>query len=492
MKSGVNNDSTSSTERGGGRGQGQGLGRGGRGGGHATLSSEEGPPQQTARCVAPRELTTAMAAGQPWAPPPRRQDVEQQHESVNEEVKVKEEEQTLGQLRNQLTRVPAPGPRGARVLIKIEDSTSGEEVNGGGEGDTLAGSVHQEGTAQGRKQRETQPYSGDERGVGAGAGAVAPASRRARLPPGSYADSAVQGDEEEEEDCEDDEEEEEEEDDEEEEGEDEGDNVSRGAAIRKADDGRSSRVTGVSWNRSKQKWGARHRVSGKQVYLGSHATEEGAAQAVDKYVKDGVDHVEHKVRSSQFKGVSWHKRTGKWTARCKEKHIGLHATEEAAARAYNKEAERIGLVDLNVIPPAGDADDGSNTNAAAALALPGLAAPAHAHAGAVASKRAAPPAPAPPQAKKMRQDTSAGTGAAATAVAAAKTAAGAPARAAEREAALEARITAEKAKTEVAEAKVVVAEAHVATEKAKAALAEKQLAAHVAEQAAGEAQRKAA
>jgi hypothetical protein len=57
--------------------------------------------------------------------------------------------------------------------------------------------------------------------------------------------------------------------------------------------------------------------------------------------------------------------------------LGLHTTEEAAALAYNTEAERIGLVNVNVIgngngiPPAGDADDGDN---AVALALLGRAA----------------------------------------------------------------------------------------------------------------------
>ena len=63
-------------------------------------------------------------------------------------------------------------------------------------------------------------------------------------------------------------------------------------------------------------------------------------------------------RSSQFKGVCWKKSLSTWTAVCKRNHLGCYATEEAAAWAYNMEAERIGRVDLNVIPPAGDADGG--------------------------------------------------------------------------------------------------------------------------------------
>jgi len=55
------------------------------------------------------------------------------------------------------------------------------------------------------------------------------------------------------------------------------------------------------------------------------------------------------------------RRAGKWTS----------VSPWTAALAYNTEAERIGGIDLNVIPaPAGDADDDNN---AAALALLGRA-----------------------------------------------------------------------------------------------------------------------
>jgi len=45
--------------------------------------------------------------------------------------------------------------------------------------------------------------------------------------------------------------------------------------------------------------------------------------------------VTHPAGTSQFKGVFWVKGVGKWKARFKEKHLGCHATEEAAAQAYN-------------------------------------------------------------------------------------------------------------------------------------------------------------
>ena len=46
--------------------------------------------------------------------------------------------------------------------------------------------------------------------------------------------------------------------------------------------------------------------------------------------------------SSRFKGVSFHRLTGKWAARIRVnyelKHLGLYLSEEAAAKAYDKAA----------------------------------------------------------------------------------------------------------------------------------------------------------
>lgn len=42
--------------------------------------------------------------------------------------------------------------------------------------------------------------------------------------------------------------------------------------------------------------------------------------------------------ASQYKGVAYHAKTGKWRARIKQQALGLHATEEAAARAYDAAA----------------------------------------------------------------------------------------------------------------------------------------------------------
>jgi len=93
----------------------------------------------------------------------------------------------------------------------------------------------------------------------------------------------------------------------------------------------SSRFRGVTWSKRLGKW----KATCQGTYLGYHATEEAAAQAYDNYVMDSVDPVTHREgTSSTFKGVTWDKGTGKWRAQCKGERLGYHATEEAAAQAY--------------------------------------------------------------------------------------------------------------------------------------------------------------
>jgi hypothetical protein len=186
-------------------------------------------------------------------------------------------------------------------------------------------------------------------------------------------------------------------------------------------------VKGVSWDNTSGRWKARY--EGK--YLGVHATEAAAARACNDYVEHGVEPKLSRASTSQFKGVSWvgtgDTRTshtsrspvgvrpscGQWMAQCKGVNLGFHATEVAAAHAFNIEAQRLGLP-LNIIPPA--TDDGgfiaaaaaaaANAAAAAALEVPGPAAYAREHAGA-GCKRAAQTTPAPPPTKTVRLDTSA-------------------------------------------------------------------------------------
>jgi len=314
-------------------------------------------------------------------------------------------------------RASAPGPRAVFVDIKVED-TDGEQGDGGegeeatgGERDKAGEEVEkQEEEEEAEEQEDEEDEEEDEKQqheqhtqvpcvslegrMAAGADAVAP-SRRARPPRGSYADTVVDYDEGEEED--EDEEEEWGGDEEDEEGgkEDPRDPhaLESGASIKGGSEsvrpqrltpgarldpgstrarirapGRvaynaiqdtgvqqqqeeeeagvdpahmmhegggpagSSRYAGVTWHKKSGKWIARCRGT----YLGLHTTEKAAAREYSKYLKDNIDNVKlREASTSQFTGVSWKQRSNKWAAKCKGKYLGLHTTEEAAARAYN-------------------------------------------------------------------------------------------------------------------------------------------------------------
>ena len=280
---------------------------GARGGGHAERSSEQPHPPRTVRFVpdargAPREPATAAVQGQPRAHQPHRQ-----HHSDLGDVEVKEE---------------------------VEEGSHEEAEE--------AGEEAEEAEERQRRERHAQaPDSRDEGRVEEDVGAAR--TWRTRLPPVRYAvdDQDTDADDYEEEEME-----------AEDEAEDEGEDEDEGSVDAVKRRYRTSQFKGVCWAKANGKW----RAECKGKSLGYHATEEAAARAYNTYVKDGVVLVPPRdpACSSQFKGVRWDKGRGKWRVVCKGKHLGCHATEEAAARAYNIEAERIGRVHLNVIPPADD------------------------------------------------------------------------------------------------------------------------------------------
>lgn len=59
----------------------------------------------------------------------------------------------------------------------------------------------------------------------------------------------------------------------------------------------------------------------------------------------------HKLSTSNFLGVSWHKATSKWMAQIlvdsKTCYLGVHENEEDAARAYDEKAAENGFLHLN-------------------------------------------------------------------------------------------------------------------------------------------------
>ncbi len=104
-------------------------------------------------------------------------------------------------------------------------------------------------------------------------------------------------------------------------------------------------------------------VNGKQPYVAMHRFILGEPDAlVDHWDGDGLNNQKGNLRaasrtqnqansakrarcSSKYKGVSWHRASGKWQARVKnaniEHHLGLFVEEYDAALAYNLEAERL-------------------------------------------------------------------------------------------------------------------------------------------------------
>lgn len=104
-----------------------------------------------------------------------------------------------------------------------------------------------------------------------------------------------------------------------------------------------------------------------ELYMHREIMKAGPDQKVDHVNGDGLDmrrsnlrfyekgqnrqnsdknsHYRGNPTSSPFKGVTWHKATGKWAAACmnngKRKHLGLFHLEEEAAHAYDAAAREM-------------------------------------------------------------------------------------------------------------------------------------------------------
>jgi hypothetical protein len=135
----------------------------------------------------------------------------------------------------------------------------------------------------------------------------------------------------------------------------------------------SSGYKGVSWHKGTGKWLARTRLAGQEQYLGLFDDPWEAAQAYNAAVQAiwgpfalinerrltaeeieiqrevlNLPQIANPLRTnnrSGYKGVCWHKKTGKWVAQInidgRRKHLGLFDNPWEAAQAYNVAARAI-------------------------------------------------------------------------------------------------------------------------------------------------------
>ena len=106
----------------------------------------------------------------------------------------------------------------------------------------------------------------------------------------------------------------------------------------------TSQYTGVSWQKSRNKWTAQIIISSKNKNLGYFTSEEEAAEAYQNalkmYHEGDLSFMETRIPSSKYKGVSWRKDISKWVSRIringKSKSFGHFISEEEAHEAYQK------------------------------------------------------------------------------------------------------------------------------------------------------------
>lgn len=108
---------------------------------------------------------------------------------------------------------------------------------------------------------------------------------------------------------------------------------------------KSSQYTGVTWSKQFQKWQAQVKLNGIYKKLGYFIEEYEAHQAYQKalhmYNNGDLSFLKIRKKSSQYKGVSFEKKSNKWEAyvhiKNKKKRIGLYNEEYEAHLAYENE-----------------------------------------------------------------------------------------------------------------------------------------------------------
>lgn len=100
-----------------------------------------------------------------------------------------------------------------------------------------------------------------------------------------------------------------------------------------------SGFVGVIWHKASQKWIADIGYDGKKYFLGVFDTAQEASLSYQQAlldIKSGKEPAK-KLRitnKSGFRGVCWNKKTKKWQAQFKHKHLGYFDTPEEASNAY--------------------------------------------------------------------------------------------------------------------------------------------------------------
>ena len=106
----------------------------------------------------------------------------------------------------------------------------------------------------------------------------------------------------------------------------------------------TSKYTGVSWSKSRNKWIAEITINGKGKHLGYFIDEYVAhlvyEKALKMYHEGDLSFMKTKEYSSKYKGVSWHKTKNKWHTQIKLdgklKYLGTFIDEYEAHLAYEK------------------------------------------------------------------------------------------------------------------------------------------------------------
>ncbi len=105
--------------------------------------------------------------------------------------------------------------------------------------------------------------------------------------------------------------------------------------------GGASNFIGVYWNDKLKKWGSAIFFKKRRIHLGVFSNEIEAANAYNDALisaEFGVDLnllYPKEIKTSQYKGVGFYKKTEKWRAKTVNKHIGYFDTELEAHAAYN-------------------------------------------------------------------------------------------------------------------------------------------------------------